>query len=79
MEQHVDALIADLGIEPEQLAETALRFALAPPEVGTVIAGMRSLRNVERNAAISDGKPLDQQLLAALAKHSWERDFYRSG
>jgi hypothetical protein len=44
--------------------------------VSTVIAGMRSIRNVERNAAVSDGGTLSDGQRATLAKHRWERNFY---
>lgn len=76
VEQRVDALVADLGIDAERLAETALRFVLAAPEVSTVIPGMRTVTNVERNAAVSDGHALPQEQLAKLAHHGWERNFY---
>lgn len=75
--RHIDALTADLGIERDQVAEVALRYILSQPAVSTVIAGMRSVRNVERNAAVSDGHPLTSDQLAILAKHRWERNFYQ--
>ena len=56
--EHVDALVEDLGIEREELAEVALRYVLSRPEVSTVIPGMRSVRNVERNCALGDGEGL---------------------
>lgn len=37
---------------------------------------MRSVRNVERNTAVGDGRPLTAEQLAVLAKHRWQRDFY---
>jgi len=76
VEQHVDALVADLGISTDELPEVALRFVLSSPEVSTVIPGMRTVRNVERNAAVSDGRALTDEQLATLAKHVWERNFY---
>ncbi|MDP9397145.1 MAG: aldo/keto reductase [Actinomycetota bacterium] len=76
VQEHVDALVADLGISREELPEYALRYVLAAPEVSTVIAGMRSVRNVERNAAISDGRPLSEEQRAVLKRHRWERNFY---
>ena len=72
----VDALVAELGIEPAELPSVALRFALAGQAVSTVIVGMRSLANVERNAALSDEPPLTAEQLAILAKHRWEKNFY---
>lgn len=77
VEQRVDAIVADLGIEPDQIADTALRYVLDSPAVSTVIAGMRSVRNVERNAATSDGRRLTPEQRDKLEQHRWERNFYR--
>ena len=74
--EHVDALTADLGIEPGQLAEIALRYVLSQEAVSTVIAGMRTVRNVERNAAVGDGRGLAAGQQAIVAKHGWEKNFY---
>jgi aryl-alcohol dehydrogenase-like predicted oxidoreductase len=76
VERRVSAIVADLGIGPDAIAEYALRFVLASPAVSTVIPGMRTVRNVERNTAVSDGRPLPADLLAILARHRWERNFY---
>ncbi|MFI9627965.1 aldo/keto reductase [Streptomyces sp. NPDC052042] len=76
VERHVDAIVSDLGIGPDEIAEYALRFVLSAPAVSTVIPGMRSVRNVERNTAVSDGRPLTAERLAVLARHRWQRNFY---
>ncbi|WP_328335482.1 MULTISPECIES: aldo/keto reductase [unclassified Streptomyces] len=76
VEQRVAAIVADLGIAPDEIAETALRFVLSSPAVSTVIPGMRTVRNVERNTALSDGRVLTAEQLAVLAKHRWQRNFY---
>ncbi|MEU5024406.1 aldo/keto reductase [Streptomyces milbemycinicus] len=76
VEQRVSAIVADLGITPDEMAETALRFVLSSPAVSTVIPGMRTVRNVERNTALSDGRPLTADQLATLANHRWQRNFY---
>ncbi len=55
------------------MAEMALRFSLSEPAVGTVIPGMRSVRNVEANMAASDSGPLSGDLLQQLAPHRWVR------
>jgi aryl-alcohol dehydrogenase-like predicted oxidoreductase len=70
------AIASDLGIEPDELAEVALRFVLSEPTVSTVIPGMRSLRNVERNVAVSDGKGLPSDWREKLHGHRWVRNFY---
>ncbi|WEX76224.1 aldo/keto reductase [Sinorhizobium numidicum] len=77
VEERVRAIVADLDIAPEALAETALRFVLSHPAVSTVIPGMRSVRNVERNCTIGGGRGLGDQKLAALRAHRWPRNFYR--
>ena len=55
------------------MAEMALRFSLSDPTVGTVIPGMRSIKNVEANMAASDAGPLPPDLLQKLAQHRWVR------
>jgi aryl-alcohol dehydrogenase-like predicted oxidoreductase len=55
------------------LPEMALRFILSNPDVGTVIPGMRQLRNVSANLAASDAGPLPPELLAKLRGHRWDR------
>lgn len=76
VEERVGAIAADLGIPVDETAETALRYVLSSPAVSTVIPGMRTVRNVERNTALSDGRLLDADTLAVLARHRWERNFY---
>jgi hypothetical protein len=38
---------------------------------------MRSVRNVERNCAIADGRGLPPEQVELLHAHRWVRDFYR--
>jgi aryl-alcohol dehydrogenase-like predicted oxidoreductase len=73
----VQAILDDLAIERDQLPEVALRYILSHPAVSTVIPGMRTVRNVERNAAVGDGRGLPADQLAALKQHRWDRNFYR--
>jgi aryl-alcohol dehydrogenase-like predicted oxidoreductase len=56
----------------------ALRYVLDNPAVSTVIAGMRTVRNVERNTAVSDGRRLTSEQRAKLRAHRWECNFYLS-
>jgi aryl-alcohol dehydrogenase-like predicted oxidoreductase len=74
--ERVDAILDELGIEREALAETALRYVLSAPEVSSVIPGMRSVRNVERNMAVGDGRGLPEDIVSALKAHRWDRNFY---
>ena len=76
VEEHVRKLEPLLGEEAATLAELALRFCLADDAVSTVIPGMRSVRNVERNVAVSDGRRLSAGLRDDLRRHAWNRNFY---
>jgi aryl-alcohol dehydrogenase-like predicted oxidoreductase len=62
--------------EAKSIAELALRYTLSHPAVSTVIPGMRSMKNVEANCGLSDGRLLSAKLLSELKKHRWVRDFY---
>src|SRR5262245_13834803 len=48
------------------LPEVALRFILAHPAVSTTIPGMRRVRHVDRNLAVSDGIPVPPRLHESL-------------
>jgi len=71
--ERATAIASDLGIDADQIAEAALRFILSEPAVSTVIPGMRSVRNVERNAAVGDGEGLPEEQVSALKAHRWDR------
>jgi aryl-alcohol dehydrogenase-like predicted oxidoreductase len=73
---HVQEIVDDLGIAPEDLPEIALRYILSHDAVSTVIPGMRSLRNVERNTAAGDGQGLPREQVEKLHAHRWIRSFY---
>ncbi|MEP6914598.1 MAG: aldo/keto reductase [Acidobacteriota bacterium] len=62
------------GVPPDMtMPELALRHILQHPDVGTVIPGMRKLRHVEENSAVSDGQRLPEPLMAELRGHRWDR------
>ena len=72
---HVDALRPD--VPPGMtMPELALRFILANPDVTTVIPGMRRLRHVEAKLGVSDGRPLDPAVMAAMRRHRWTRTYF---
>ncbi|MBV9228685.1 MAG: aldo/keto reductase [Chloroflexi bacterium] len=73
----VQRIAADLGIPLDALPEMALRYILSNPAVSTAIPGMRSISNVERNVAVSDGRTLSPEQLQKLKAHRWVRDFYK--
>jgi aryl-alcohol dehydrogenase-like predicted oxidoreductase len=71
--ERVEAIQRDV---PGEVAETALRYILSHPAVSTVIPGMRSVRNVERNMAVADGRGLPGEAVEKLHSHRWIRNFY---
>lgn len=71
-------MAGDLNITLDQIPETALRYILSHPAVSTVIPGMRSVRNVERNCRVGDGKGLPQEQVQLLKAHRWLRNFYQA-
>jgi aryl-alcohol dehydrogenase-like predicted oxidoreductase len=72
--ERVEALAADAGVQVDELASVALRFCLTHAAVDTVIPGMRSVKNVERNAAAAAAGPLSGEQLATLRPHRWVRN-----
>ena len=50
--ERVQNIASNLEIPPDQMAETALRYVLSHPAVSTLIPGMRSVGNVERNCRV---------------------------
>jgi aryl-alcohol dehydrogenase-like predicted oxidoreductase len=75
--RRVEALKRLVAPHYSSLAEAAVKYVLASPEVSTVIAGMSSSRNVQRNAGYSDGEPFPEELRAQLAEHAWIRNYYK--
>jgi aryl-alcohol dehydrogenase-like predicted oxidoreductase len=71
--ERAQAIADDLGLSNGELPEVALRYVLSHPAISTVIPGMRSVRNVERNTAIGDGEGLPEERVAALKAHRWDR------
>jgi len=72
----VQAIVSELGASEDEIAEIALRYILSHPAVSTVIPGMRSVRNVERNMAVGDGEGLPEDQVRLLENHRWDRNFY---
>lgn len=59
------------------LAEAAMRYALHPAAVSTVIPGMTTRAEVDMNIALSDGKAFPSALAAALPSQGWIRNYYQ--
>jgi aryl-alcohol dehydrogenase-like predicted oxidoreductase len=65
--------LAEIVPEGVTMPELSLRFILQNPDVTTVIPGMRTLAHVRANTATSDAEPLDDELMARLREHRWDR------
>jgi aryl-alcohol dehydrogenase-like predicted oxidoreductase len=76
VQERVRAIVSELGASEDEIAEIALRYILSHPAVSTVIPGMRSVRNVERNMAVGDGRGLPEDQVQRLKSHRWVRNFY---
>jgi aryl-alcohol dehydrogenase-like predicted oxidoreductase len=56
------------------MAEMALRFILANPDVSTIIPGMRKIQNVQANCAASAAGPVPPELHKKLRAYRWDRN-----
>lgn len=74
--ERTDKLKKLLGEEALTLPELTLRFILSWNEIASVIPGMRSIKNMDANMSVSDGRRLSKTLINELKTHSWERNFY---
>jgi len=66
----------DSGIS---MPELALKFALNPAAVSTVIPGIRNRVQALQNTAVSDLADLSEDQLQKLREHSWNRGFWYGG
>jgi hypothetical protein len=74
VQERTRAIVSDLDIPDDRLAETALRFVLGEPTVSTVIPrdALGSQRRAKRR-----GGGLSPEHRDALRAHRWVRNFYR--
>lgn len=77
--RRVEAIRETLGADEPDLAAAALKFALKPQAVSTVIPGMRNPRQVELNTAVSDRPPMSDEVEQRLRAHSWRRSNWYAG
>lgn len=75
----VEKIKQAVGSAEPSLAVAALKFALKPPAVSTVIPGIRNVKQAEMNCAVSDMAPLSEELEKKLRDHAWIRAFWYGG
>jgi aryl-alcohol dehydrogenase-like predicted oxidoreductase len=68
-----------IGAAEPDVATAALKFALKPAAVSTVIPGMRNARQAEMNCGVSDQPPLSDALELKLRQHAWQRGNWYKG
>lgn len=68
-----------IGSAESDLATAALKFALKPEAVSTVIPGIRNERQAELNCKVGSLPPMSDALEIRLRSHHWRRAFWYSG
>jgi aryl-alcohol dehydrogenase-like predicted oxidoreductase len=77
--RRVEQIRAAIGSAEPDVATGALKFALKPEAVSTVIPGMRSEQQAEMNCRVSDQPRLSDKLELKLRSHAWRRGVWYSG
>jgi aryl-alcohol dehydrogenase-like predicted oxidoreductase len=77
--QRVEKIKVVVGAQEPDLPTAALKFALKPAAVSTVIPGMRNERQAAMNCAVGTQPPLSDELEKALRGHSWHRGHWYRG
>jgi len=73
----VQALTLDCAPYYPTLAEAAMRFLLAAPDVSVLIPGMKNRAEVDMNVVYSDGAAFPPALRERLLRHRWVRNYYK--
>lgn len=76
--RRVEKIKAVIGSGEPDVATAALKFALKPAAVSTVIPGMRNVRQARMNCSVSAQPSLSDELELNLRQHAWRRaDWYK--
>jgi aryl-alcohol dehydrogenase-like predicted oxidoreductase len=75
----VEKIKAAIGSAEPDVATAALKFALKPAAVSTVIPGMRNERQAELNCRVSDQPSMSDALEIKLRDHAWLRSHWYKG
>ena len=73
--KRVEQVKEAIGDAEPNLATAALKFALKPPAVSTVIPGMRNARPAEMNCGVSDQPPMSDEVERKLRPFNWMLEF----
>ncbi len=75
----VEKIRAVVGAEEPSLAAAALKFAIKPPVVSTVIVGTRTAQQAKVNYAVGCEPQMSDDLEHKLRGHNWQRSFWYAG
>lgn len=75
----VEKIRTVVGDREPDLAAAALKFALKPAAVSTVIAGMRNPDQARHNCAVGEWPPMSDELERELFAHQWRRGQWYDG
>lgn len=75
----VEKIREAVGPAGYDLPTAALKFALKPAAVSTVIPGIRNVRQAEINCGVSDQPPMSDELERTFRQHYWLRAFWYEG
>jgi aryl-alcohol dehydrogenase-like predicted oxidoreductase len=77
--RRVNAIKEVIGKSETDIATAALKFALKPEAVSTVIAGIRNPEQAEKNCGVGSQQPMSHELEEKLRRHYWRRAFWYQG
>lgn len=76
----IEREVRQLGLDTrDSMADVAALFALHHPAVSTVITGIRTVSQAEKNAAVSGKAPLSKEIMKRLQNHLWLRGVWYGG
>jgi aryl-alcohol dehydrogenase-like predicted oxidoreductase len=75
----VEKVRAALGSSESDLPTAALKFALKPAAVSTVIPGIRNPDQAKRNCAVADLPPMSDEMEKKLRPYNWRRGIWYAG
>jgi len=75
----VEMIRETVGAQEPNMVNAALKFAIKPPAVATVLVGCRNERQAEMNCAVGAEPSMPDALEHELRKHYWRRSFWYGG
>lgn len=77
--ERTEKIRAAMETEEPDMAAAALKFALKPPAVSTVIAGCRNQHQAAANCAVGSAPAMSDALEHRLRPFNWRRSFWYAG